>query len=352
MNLSEIFIRRPIATSLIMLAIALFGVIAYRALPVSDLPNVDYPTLQVSAGLPGGDPGTMASAVATPLERQFTAIAGLDSMSSSSGSGRTSITLQFSLDRDIDGAAVDVQTAIAEAMPLLPAGMPSPPSFHKSNPADSPVLFMAVTSDTVPLWVLDEYAEHMIAQRISMVNDVAEVTVWGSTKYAVRVQVDPDKLAAKQIGINEIDRALQNWNVNLPTGTLYGANRAWNVQATGQLMNAEEFRPVVVACGDGGFLFTAQELATAVQQHLDLCIVLFNNDCYGAIRRNQQRRQGGRVIDADLVNPDFVKFAGSFGIKGVRLASYKELGPAVEGALGARELRLIEVPIHELTPPW
>ena len=245
-NLSEIFIRRPIATSLIMLAIALFGVVAYRALPVSDLPNVDYPTISVSASLPGGDPSTMASAVATPLERQFTAIAGLDSMSSSSSSGRTSITLQFDLGRDIDGAAVDVQTAIAAAMPLLPAGMPSAPSFRKYNPSDSPIMFLSVSSETLPLRVLDEYAQKTIAQRISMINNVAQVEVHGTQKYAVRVQVDPDKLAARRIGINEVDTALQNWNVNLPTGTLNGRERAWNVLASGQLMNAAQFRPVVV----------------------------------------------------------------------------------------------------------
>src|ERR1700736_1070968 len=185
MNISEIFIRRPIATSLIMLAIALFGALAYRGLPVSDLPNVDYPTLVVSATLPGGDPTTMASAVATPLERQFTTIAGLDSMVSSSSTGSTSITLQFDLSRDIDGAAVDVQTAIAECGPLLPAGMPSAPSFRKYNPADEPIIFLGLTSTTLPMWDLDEYAERMMAQRISMVAGVAQVGVFGSQKYAV-----------------------------------------------------------------------------------------------------------------------------------------------------------------------
>jgi len=166
-NLSEIFIRRPIATSLLMLGIALFGVVSYRALPVSDLPSVDYPTLNVSASLPGGDPATMASAVATPLERQFTSIAGLDSMTSSSSTGSTNITLQFDLARDIDGAAVDVQTAIAEAMPLLPAGMPAPPSFRKFNPADQPIMMLAVTSPSLPMWDVDTYAETVVAQRIS-----------------------------------------------------------------------------------------------------------------------------------------------------------------------------------------
>ena len=251
MNLSEIFIRRPIATSLLMLAIALFGVVSYRALSVSDLPNVDFPTLQVNASLPGGDPATMASAVATPLERQFTSIAGLDSMTSSSSTGSSNITLQFDLSRDIDGAAVDVQTAIAEAMPLLPPGMPAPPSFHKSNPADWPIMMFAVSSKSLPLWTMDEYAETLIAQRISMVSGVAQVQVWGTQKYAVRVQVDPDKLNSKRIGINEIDTAINGWNVNLPTGTLYGPHTAYNVQANGQLMKAADYRPLVVAWRNG-----------------------------------------------------------------------------------------------------
>jgi hydrophobic/amphiphilic exporter-1 (mainly G- bacteria), HAE1 family len=156
MNISEVFIRRPIATSLLMAGIALFGVVAYRGLAVSDLPSVDFPTIQVNVGLPGADPTTMASAVATPLERQFTSIAGLDSMTSNSSTGNTQITLQFDLDRDIDGAAVDVQTAISEATPLLPAGLPAPPSFKKANPADQPIMFLALTSATQPLWALDE----------------------------------------------------------------------------------------------------------------------------------------------------------------------------------------------------
>jgi hydrophobic/amphiphilic exporter-1 (mainly G- bacteria), HAE1 family len=251
MSTSEIFIRRPIATSLLMLAIALFGVLAYRALPVADLPNVDFPTLVVSASLPGANPDTMASSVATPLERQFTGIAGLDSMISTNSTGNTSITLQFDLDRKIDGAAVDVETAIAEAMPLLPPGMPSPPSFRKSNPADAPILFLGLTSSTLPMWKVDEYAETMLAQRLSMVNGVAQVQVFGSQKYAVRVQVDPQKLASRQIAINEVSQAIQDWNVNLPTGALYGKQQAFNVQATGQLMRAADYRPLVIAWRNG-----------------------------------------------------------------------------------------------------
>ncbi len=251
MNVSETFIRRPIATSLLMLAVTLFGVLGYRALPVADLPNVDFPTLVVSANLPGANPDTMASAVATPLERQFTGIAGLDSMVSSSSMGNTQITLQFDLSRQVDGAAVDVQTAIAEAMPLLPVGMPSPPSFRKSNPSDYPIIHLGLTSPTLPLWELDEWAETRVAQRLSMVSGVAQVQTFGAQKYAVRVQVDPNKMAARRIGLNEVDTAIQSWNVNLPTGTLYGPHQSYNVLARGQLPNAASYRPLVVTYRHG-----------------------------------------------------------------------------------------------------
>jgi HAE1 family hydrophobic/amphiphilic exporter-1 len=236
-----------------MAAIALFGIIAYRALPVSDLPQVDYPTLTVSASLPGANPDTMASAVATPLERQFTTIAGLDSMTSSSGQGSTSITLQFDLSRDLDGATVDVETAIAAAMPLLPPGMPTPPSFRKVNPGDSPVIFLFLTSPngTMRDFELDEYAQTMVAQRLSMVEGVAQVQVFGAAKYAVRVQVDPNQLASRGIGLNEVDQALREWNVNIPTGTLYGAKRNFNIQANGQLMKAMDYKPLIVTYKNG-----------------------------------------------------------------------------------------------------
>ena len=251
MNISEVFIKRPIATSLLMLGVAVFGVMAYRALPVSDLPKVDMPTLFIMASLPGASPETMASAVATPLERQFTAIAGLDSMTSTNSLGGTQIVLQFDLSRDIDGAAVDVQTAIAEAMPLLPSGMPNPPSFRKFNPSDMPILRLGVSSKTLPLYEVDDYAETVIAQGISTISGVAQVRVEGSQKYAVRVQVDPNKLASKQIGINEVDNSIRDWNVNLPTGALWGRNQSYNIQATGQLMNAAAYRPLVVAWRNG-----------------------------------------------------------------------------------------------------
>src|SRR5262245_34082539 len=246
MNISDVFIRRPIATSLLMLAIALFGAIAYHNLGVSDLPNVDLPTILVTASLPGANPDTMASAVATPLERQFSTIAGLDSMTSSNAIGATSITLQFNLSRELDGAALDVQAAITQAAPLLPAGMPTPPTFRKVNPADQPILYISLMSSTVPLWVLDEYAETTLAQRISTVPGVAQVQVNGAQKYAVRVHLDPQKLAAKQIGLNEVEAALRNWNVNIPTGTMYGPDRSLTLRANGQLTNAADFRKLVV----------------------------------------------------------------------------------------------------------
>ena len=218
MNLSALFIKRPITTTLIMLGIIVFGVMAYQQLPVSDLPTVDFPTIQVNASLPGASPETLASAVALPLEKQFATIAGVTSINSTSSQGSTNITLQFDLGRDIDSATVDVQTAIAAVMPLLPAGMTSPPSFRKNNPADQPIMTVNLTSNTLPMSEIDDYAETLIAPRISMVNGVSQVQVQGASKYAVRVQLDPDKLHSQRIGLNEVDQALQNWNVNLPTG--------------------------------------------------------------------------------------------------------------------------------------
>src|SRR3954470_20218722 len=251
MNISEIFIKRPIATSLLMAAIAMFGIVAYRALAVSDLPTVDFPTVQIQAGLPGGDPASMASAVASPIERQLTTIAGIDSMTSQSGTGSSEINMQFDLGRSMDSAVVDVQTALSAVMPLLPAGMPNPPTFRKQNPSDQDIMQLSLTSSTLSMSVLDDYAETVLAPRISMVNGVSQVQVNGAQKYAVRVQVDPDKLRAQQIGINEVDQALQNWNVNLPTGQLFGAHQTFNIKAGGQLNEASEFRSIIVAYRQG-----------------------------------------------------------------------------------------------------
>jgi hydrophobic/amphiphilic exporter-1 (mainly G- bacteria), HAE1 family len=251
MNIAELFIRRPVMTTLVMAAIFLAGVLGYRSLAVSDLPNVDFPTIDVSADLPGANPDTMAAAVATPLEKQFSTIAGIDSMTSTSTLGSTDITLQFDLSRNIDGAAQDVQAAISRVQGQLPPNMPSPPTFSKVNPADQPVYFLALSSKTLPLYVVDQYAETLLGQRLSMVKGVAQVQVFGSQKYAVRIKLDPRALASRQIGIDEVTTAVQSANVNMPTGTLYGAHHAFAVQANGQLTRASLYRPLVVAYRNG-----------------------------------------------------------------------------------------------------
>jgi len=251
MNFAEPFIRRPVATTLLVLSILIFGVMGYRLLPVNDLPTVDFPTLQVSANLPGASPETMAASVATPLEKQFSTIAGVSSISSSNSQGSTSITLQFDLSRSIDAAAQDVQSMIARAQRQLPPGMPSPPSFQKVNPADSPVLYLTLSSSTLPLSQLDRYAQNLLAQRLSMVTGVAQVSVFGSQKYAVRVDVDPLQLASRQIGIDQVAQAISSSNVNRPTGTLYGPDRNYVIQTAGQLLNAEAYRSIVVAYRNG-----------------------------------------------------------------------------------------------------
>jgi hydrophobic/amphiphilic exporter-1 (mainly G- bacteria), HAE1 family len=250
MNLASLFIKRPITTTLIMLGIAVFGVMAYQLLPVSDLPTVDFPTIQVNASLPGASPETMASAVALPLEKQFATIAGLDSLNSNSSQSSTNITLQFDLNRNIDAAAQDVQAMIARAARQLPPQMPSAPSYQKVNPGDQPVIFLLLRSATMPLSSVNEYAE-TIAQRISMVSGVAQVQVMGAAKYAVRIDLDPRKLSSRGIGIDEVASAIQSANVNLPTGTMYGPDRAYTVVANGQLMRAATYAPMVIAYRNG-----------------------------------------------------------------------------------------------------
>jgi HAE1 family hydrophobic/amphiphilic exporter-1 len=251
MNVASLFIRRPIMTTLLMLSMLIFGLMGYRRLPVSDLPNVDFPTIFVDARLPGASPETMASAVATPLERQFTTIAGVTNMTSSSAFGVTQITLQFDLDRNLDAAAQDVQAAIARTTHRLPPDMPYPPSYRKVNPADMPILMFALTTPTLPLYVLNEYGETLLAQRISTVSGVAQVQVYGSQKYAVRIQIDPKALNGRGLGFDEVAQAVKRANSNLPTGTLHGRHQAFTVEATGQLNEARDFNPLIVAYRNG-----------------------------------------------------------------------------------------------------
>ncbi|WP_242352522.1 MULTISPECIES: efflux RND transporter permease subunit [Anaeromyxobacter] len=251
MNLSAPFIRRPVMTTLVMASFTLFGVFAYRSLPVSDLPVVDFPTISVNASLPGASPETMAASVATPLERQFSNIAGIKTMNSSSSQSSTSITLEFDLDRDIDSAALDVQAAISASLGQLPSNMPNPPTFRKVNPADQPILYLSLTSPTLPLSAVNRYAQDLVAQRVATVPGVAEVAIFGAQKYAVRIQLDPRALQARGLGLEEVTAAVRNANANLPTGVVEGRDRAYTVEATGGLLTAADFRQVVVAFRDG-----------------------------------------------------------------------------------------------------
>ncbi len=251
MSIPELCIRRPVMTTLVMLGLVAFGLLAYRQLPVSDLPSVDFPTISVSASLPGASPETMASSVATPLEKQFSTIAGIDSMTSTSGLGSSSITLQFALDRNIDDAALDVQTAISSASRSLPSTMPAPPSFRKVNPTEQSILLLALTSETLPLSKVDQYAQTLLAPRISTITGVSQLQVFGSQKYAVRVQLEPLALAARGISLDEISTAISNANSNTPTGILDGKTRVFTVETSGALSDAAGFRQIVVAYREG-----------------------------------------------------------------------------------------------------
>jgi HAE1 family hydrophobic/amphiphilic exporter-1 len=277
-NLSRIFIDRPIMTTLVCFAILLFGTVAFRALPVAALPSVDYPTIEVSAALPGASPETMASSVATPLEREFSTIAGIQSMNSVNSQSSTDITVQFTLDRSIDAAAQDIQAHIAAAGGRLPASMPRPPSYQKVNPAEQPVFYLSLVSDTLPLYTVTNYADVLLAQRISMVSGVARVQVYGEQKYAVRVQVDPDKLAVHNIGIDEVQNAISSSNTNLPTGRLDGAKQAFTIESSGGLLNAAAYRPIIVSWR-GGAPVRLDQLANVVDGvENDKLIAWYNNE--------------------------------------------------------------------------
>jgi HAE1 family hydrophobic/amphiphilic exporter-1 len=251
MSLPELCIRRPVMTILLMITVVMLGVAGYRQLPVAALPRVDFPTISVTASLPGANPETMASAVATPLEKQFSTISGIDSMSSTSTQGSTRITLQFDLDRDIDGAALDVQSALSVAARRLPSEMTDPPSFRKVNPADQPILLLALTSKTLPLSAVDEYAESYIAQRLSLLEGVAQVLVFGAQKFAIRIKVDPNQLSSMGVGVDEVENAIAAANSNAPVGSLSGAEKTATLQAPGQLSDAAQYRELIVAYRNG-----------------------------------------------------------------------------------------------------
>lgn len=249
--ISKIFIERPVMTTLLMAALLLFGIYSYYSLPVSQLPDVDFPTIVVNAVLPGASPETMANSVATPLEKRFSTIAGVDSINSSNSLGSTQIILQFSVDRKIDGAALDVQSAISASVAELPSNMLYPPVYIKINPAEAPVLYLAMYSDTEPLFVVDDYAEKLLGQRLSMVNGVAQVNIFGSQKYATRIQLNPDKLSAYNLSFLEVKEALIRSNVNLPVGTLSSKKQELPIKVNGQLNNALDYKDLIVAYRDG-----------------------------------------------------------------------------------------------------
>ncbi len=258
MNLSEIFVRRPIMTTLVMVAIVMFGLMSYRLLPISDLPNVDYPTLQVTASRPGASPETMAASVTRPLEKQFSSIAGLDTLNSTSTLGKTQLTLQFNLSRSIDDAAQDVAAAIAAASGQVPNDLPSPPTYSKVNPADQPILYLYLNSPTLPLSQIDNFAQTYLAQKLSTINGVAQVQLYGSQKYAARVQLDPQLLASRQIGLDQVQTAIQQGNVNLPTGSLSGKFKNSTIQTNGQLQDAAAYRKLIVAYKEGTPIYLEQ----------------------------------------------------------------------------------------------
>ena len=307
MNLSRLFIERPVMTALVVFAILIFGVIAFRGLPVAALPSVDYPTISVAAAVPGASPETMASSVATPLEREFSTIAGITSMSSVNSLGSTAITVQFSLDRKIDAAAQDIQAAIARAGGRLPTSMPRPPSYQKVNPAEQPVLYLSLDSDTLPMYTVDQYADSMLAQRISMVEGVSRVAIYGEQKYSVRVQADPDALASHNIGIDEVQRAINVSNTNLPTGRLDGPQQAFTIESNGTLGNAAAYRPLIVAWRNGSPV-RLEQVANVIDSVANTKLAAWYNDHPAMILAVQKQPGTNTVEVVDNVKkllPDF-----------------------------------------------
>ena len=339
MNFSRIFIERPVMTALVTFAVVLFGVVGYRALPVAALPSVDYPTIQVQASLPGASPETMASSVATPLEREFSTIAGIQQMSSTNSQGATAITIQFALERNIDAAAQDVQAAIAKAGGQLPPTMPRPPSYQKANPAEQPVLYLSLTSSTLPLYTVDEYAETLLAQRISMTSGVARVLVYGAQKYAVRVQVDPDELAARDLGIDEVQLAVQQSNVNLPTGKLYGPKQAFTLQSSGQLTTAAAYRPLIVAWRDGAPV-RLEQLGRVVDGVENDKVIAWFNGVRGVILAIQRQPGTNTVEVVDNIKKLLPRFQSEIP-PAVHLAVAFDASQSIRGSIHDVEFTLV-----------
>jgi HAE1 family hydrophobic/amphiphilic exporter-1 len=332
-NISGLFIRRPVMTTLVMAAIMIFGLIAYRQLPVSDLPPVDYPTISVSASLSGASAETMASSVATPLEKQFSTIAGLATMTSISSQGNSQITLQFALSRDIDATAQDVQSAISRVLRQLPRDI-VPPSFNKVDPSASPILFYALRTSTMPLSDLDEYAQTTLAQRLSTIEGVAQVQVYGSQKYAIRIQLDPQALAVRNIGIDEVARAIEGGNVNLPTGILWGTDKAYAVESEGQLVKAADFRTLVVAYRNG-VPVRLQDLGRVIDSVQDTKVASWFNGQRSIVLAIQRQPGTNTVAVADRVKAAMARLI-------------PHLPPSVEVAVLSDRSQTIRESVHDV----
>jgi len=295
MNVSEVFIRRPIATSLLMAALALVGIVAFPLLPVAPLPQVDFPTIQVSATVPGASPETMAATVATPLERQFGQIAGVSQMSSVSSLGSTVVTLQFDLNRNIDGAAQDVQAAITAAGSQLPKNLSTPPTYRKVNPADSPILIVAATSDTIPLTKVDDFAENVVAQQISQISGVAQVIIGGQQRPAIRVQVDPAKLAVRQLTLEDIRSALTSATTDAAKGTLLGKQQSFTITTNDQLTEPDLYNNVIIAYRNGAPV-RVRDIGQSIDGPQDVTLGALHRD-HTAVMLLVFKQPGANVID-------------------------------------------------------
>src|SRR3954462_6442984 len=295
MSFSELFIRRPIATTLLMFGLLLAGVMGFRQLPISALPQVDYPTIVVSTQLPGASADTVASSVTTPLERQFGRIPALSQLTSVSSFGNSQITLQFELDRDIDAAEQDVQAAINAATTFLSRSLPSPPSYSKSNPADAPILTLAVSSDTLPLSQVDDSTDSILAQKISQVSGVGLVSINGGQKPAVRIQADPEALAGAGLSLDDLRTAIVAANVNQPKGTLDGVRQNYSLATNDQLSDANGFRPLVIAYKNGAPVRLVE--VANVLDGVENAELAGWADQKRAILLNVQRQPGANVIE-------------------------------------------------------
>src|SRR5476651_785366 len=300
MNISELCIRRPVLTTLVTASLIVFGAFSYRLLPVAALPAVDFPTIQITAQLPGASPETMAASVASPIERQLSTISGISSMTSSSALGVAQITIQFDLGRNIDGAALDVQTALATAARLLPVEMTTPPSFRKVNPGDFPVLYVSMSSDSMPLSTVDDYAETVVAPQLSQLPGVAQVSVYGAQKFAVRVQVNPVQAAARNISLEDVRKIVASTNSSTPVGTLNGPKQSVTLTATSAIEHAVDYRNVVVAYRNGAPI-KLNEIARVIDSVENDKVATWYNDARAVVLAVQRQPDANTVAVVDMV---------------------------------------------------